>query len=887
MAGRTDLEQLVYQLSADIRGLERQNRRALANVGGTSSKIEARYAQQSRAVSRSLERMAAVGATVGAALSAQQVLAYADSWTNGANALAAAGVSMSRVAEVQGQLVDLANETRSSTEATIALFTRLSIATAELGLSEADTLRMTELLNKTFQASGGSALEAASAALQLSQALASGTLQGDELRSLRENAPQLALAIADAMGVSIGALKELGAEGKITADVVANAILGAGDKIEARFAATSMTVGQALQVLNNQLGRYIGEADSGMSATQRAAQAIELLAMNLDKVIPALTVLATLVGGRYAVAMASAAVRTGFATVETIRYQATLIALQARQTGATAAQVAFNAALAANPIGLVMTAVAGLAVGVYLLNRRYSESVRLQREIDSTATNAAKALDEYEQAATDAANATGENAKQARDNAEAMRQEAIQAVRSAQALRERTAALAADRRTEAQEAEARLFRSMSSGGKGAIEARGGQLALASAAARTAERLAAEAEAEARSAAARLEEIETAAKDGSLVRDRNSGAGNEAGSAQERRREAERIAARREELGLERDIALARAYGDEAAVRAAEERAHLAELTKGYLDAGFSDTEARALAVEQLALLNQAVLLTEEREAAELRLSKIKENREAQLDREADQAALLRDQLLDQLGLEAEIARLAGDEGALRNVERRIWLEERTNEILRLRKALTEDEARAQAAAELGRLDEADAQGQFRDFIVQTGGDFGDIVEEAGDRFRRRALEGLADALWAIVSQAFASARGSGGGPDWMSAVGDFLGGLGRRQNGGSATARRPIIVGEKRAEVFVPSVSGTILPSVEALGRNGGVASRQPIIQQTLIAHLQGAVVAADLVAQLKAHGAQMAGLAAADAYERARTDIPAEMAATRRYSRK
>lgn len=883
MAGRTDLEQLVYQMSTDIRALERQNKRALSVVDGTSKKIEARYERQSRMVSTALERTAIVAGTVSAALSAQQVLAYADSWTSGANALGAAGVSMARVAEVQGQLVDLANETRTSTEATIGLYTRLSIATAELGMSEADTLRMTELLNKTFQASGASASEASSAALQLSQALASGVLQGDELRSLRENAPLLALAIADAMGVSIGALKELGAEGKITADVVSKAILGAGDQIEARFASTSMTVGQALQVLNNQLGRYIGESDSGMSATQRGAQAIELLAMNLDKVIPALTVLATLVGGRYAVAMAAAAVRTGFATVETIRYQAALLTLQARQTGATVAQVGLNAAMTANPVGLVITAVAGLAAGLYLLNRRYSESVAIQREIDTTATNAAKALDEYEQAAMDAANATGKNAAEARQNAAAMRQEAIDAIRSAQALRERTAAMAAQRRTEAQEAEARFFRSMD-GGKGAVEARGGQLAAAQAAARTAERLAAEAQSELDASKARLAQIETRARDGSYVREASAST-SDRGSGDSAQRDAERIAARRAELDLELATAAARASGDEAAIKAAEERAQLAQLEAQYRDAGYED--ARARAIEHLAHLNQAVALTEEREAAEKEVDRILEGRDRQLEREARLRQLLNDQLMDQLGLEAELARLSGDEGALRDAERRIWLEERANELLRLRLAMTMEEARAKAEGELGQLDEADAKGRFKDFIVSTGGDFGDMVEEAGARFKRRALEGLADALWSIVSRAFQATGNGGGGPDWIKAAGDFLGGLGRRQNGGGAQAKRPIIVGEKRAEVFVPSVSGTILPSVAALGKSGGVASRAPVIQQTLIAHLQGAVVAADLVAELKAHGAQMAGAAAAEAHGRAKSEIPAEMALAKRYSRR
>lgn len=881
MAGRTDLEQLVYQMSTDIRALERQNKRALAVVTGTSNKIEERYNRQSKMVSAALARTAVVAGTLTAALSAQQVLNYADSWTTGANALGAAGVSMARVAEVQSQLVDLANETRTSTEATIGLYTRLSIATDQLGLSQADTMRMTELLNKTFQASGASQSEAASAALQLSQALASGVLQGDELRSLRENAPLLALAIADAMGVGIGALKELGAEGKITAEVVSKAILGAGDQIEARFAATSMTVGQALQVLNNQLGRYIGESDSGMSATERGAQAINLLAMNLDKVIPALTVLATLVGGRYAIAMAAAAVRTGFATVETIRYQAALIALQARQTGATGAQVALNAAMAANPVGLAITLVAGLAAGTYLLNRRYSETVAIQRQLDASATNAAKALDEYEQAATDAANATGKNASEARKNAAAMRQEALDAIKSAQALRERTAALAAQRRTEAQEAEARFFRSMD-GGKGAVEARGGELAAAQAAARTAERLATEAQADLTTANARFAEIERRARDGSYVREVSVSAGE--GSGDEARREAERLAARQAELELEHDIAAARASGDEAAIKAAEERAKLAELEATFREAGYADARERAMA--ELALLNRAEVLAEEREAAEKEVDRILAGRDRQLEREADYRQLMNDQLMDQLGLEAELARLAGDEGALRIAERRIWLEERTNEILRLRRDLTKEAARAQAEGELEQLDGAEAKGRFRDFIVSTGGDFGDMVEEAGNRFKRRALEGLADALWAIVSQAFAATENGGGASGWIKAASDFLGGLGRRQNGGSASAKRPIIVGEKRPEVFVPSVSGTILPSVSALGQSGGVAGRAPVIHQTLIAHMQGAVLAEGLVAELREAGAAQAAEFSGAAYRQARADTAADLTLRRRYGR-
>lgn len=286
------------------------------------------------------------------------------------------------------------------------------------------------------------------------------------------------------------------------------------------------------------------------------------------------------------------------------------------------------------------------------------------------------------------------------------------------------------------------------------------------------------------------------------------------------------------LALELDIARARSTGDEATIRAAEEREELARLVEQYESAGYADAQARA--TEHLALLNQAALLAEEREKAEEEVDKILRARERQMEREADYAQLLNEQLMDQLGMQAEIARLSGNEGALRDAERRIWLEERTNEILRLRLALTREEAAARAAQEYAVLDDAEAKGQFRDFVVSTGLDFGEMVEEAGDRFKRRALEGLADALWNIVSGAFSQAKGGGGG-NWLTAIGSAIFG-GFRANGGPVSAGRAYVVGERRPEVFVPSTSGTILPSVAAAasGMAGGGGAQRVVVEVDL-----------------------------------------------------
>ena len=134
----------------------------------------------------------------------------------------------------------------------------------------------------SFAASGATIQEQRSSILQLSQALQSGILAGDELRSLREGAPEIARAIATEMGVGIGALKELGSQGLITSDVVLRAILNAGATIEGQFNATTMTVGQAMENLRTAFSMAVGSADAAGGATGALAEAIDDFASTID-----------------------------------------------------------------------------------------------------------------------------------------------------------------------------------------------------------------------------------------------------------------------------------------------------------------------------------------------------------------------------------------------------------------------------------------------------------------------------------------------------------------------------------------------------------------------------------------------------------------------------
>lgn len=114
-----------------------------------------------------------------------------------------------------------------------------------------EIVRFQEIASKSFKISGASAAEAEGAMIQLSQALASGVLQGDEFRSVRENAPMIAQAIAKYMGVSIDSLKELSSKGLISADIVKNAVLSMGEEIDEKFSTIPKTWADVWQSIKN------------------------------------------------------------------------------------------------------------------------------------------------------------------------------------------------------------------------------------------------------------------------------------------------------------------------------------------------------------------------------------------------------------------------------------------------------------------------------------------------------------------------------------------------------------------------------------------------------------------------------------------------------------
>ena len=181
----------------------------------------------------------------------------------------------------------IANETFSSVENTGELFARITQSAESLGLAQSQVLGVTKTINEAIKLSGGSAASADAAITQLIQGLSSGVVRGEEFNSIMEQAPRLAQAMAEGLGVTRGELRALAGEGKLTSEVVINAIQSQGEAIEKEFATLPNTVGNALQEAKNKIFLFIGEMDKSVNQSSKLAEAINLIGDSLDNLDPA------------------------------------------------------------------------------------------------------------------------------------------------------------------------------------------------------------------------------------------------------------------------------------------------------------------------------------------------------------------------------------------------------------------------------------------------------------------------------------------------------------------------------------------------------------------------------------------------------------------------
>lgn len=271
-------QEQIRRLEAELRGLDETQDRTTDgsnNLGGGINRLRGAFGGLQGL-------LAAAGLGIGVA----EIIETADAFkTLEARIKLATGEGAGFVTGFEG-VKQIANETFSSIENTGELFARISQAAETLGLAQAETLSVTRTINEAIKLSGGSAASADAAITQLIQGLQSGVVRGEEFNSIMEQAPRLAKAMADGLGVTRGELRAMAADGALTSEVVINAIRSQGEVIASEFGTLPTTVGNSLQVLKNQIFNFVGEIDGALNQTSQLADAISYIGNNLEDLDP-------------------------------------------------------------------------------------------------------------------------------------------------------------------------------------------------------------------------------------------------------------------------------------------------------------------------------------------------------------------------------------------------------------------------------------------------------------------------------------------------------------------------------------------------------------------------------------------------------------------------
>lgn len=213
--------------------------------------------------------------TVGAAVSKM------DAYTGLQNRLKLVTNSQVELNKAMSDTFNIAQKTRQSWESAAQVYQGFANNAKALGLTMSQTAQLTETVSKAVAISGGSAASSEAALIQFNQALGAGALRGEELNSVMEQTPGLAKAIAEGMGITVGQLRTVAAQGKITSEELVKALTKAKGSVDDLFSKTDITIGQSLTLLNNELSKFVGEAGQSSGSAKTLADSIQVLSQNL------------------------------------------------------------------------------------------------------------------------------------------------------------------------------------------------------------------------------------------------------------------------------------------------------------------------------------------------------------------------------------------------------------------------------------------------------------------------------------------------------------------------------------------------------------------------------------------------------------------------------
>lgn len=288
-----DLSKLMVLIEANTKAYENAMKKVIASTDGATKKGERAFKkldEQMRRVDRSAlaagQSLMRMAGPLAALASAGGFVKLADSASRMENALKVAGLSGTELARVQEKLFEAAQKNAAPLEDLTNLFGKVSQVQKELGVTTDELLGFTENIAVALRVSGKSATEAQGALLQLSQALAAGTVRAEEYNSVNEGAPTILRAVAvglkEAEG-SLGKLRALVIDGKVSSEAFFRAFEAGAYVLQDQVANSTFTVGQQMTRLYNALTKVVGEVDNATGATGALTSGLEGLSAWLEE----------------------------------------------------------------------------------------------------------------------------------------------------------------------------------------------------------------------------------------------------------------------------------------------------------------------------------------------------------------------------------------------------------------------------------------------------------------------------------------------------------------------------------------------------------------------------------------------------------------------------
>lgn len=324
-------------------------------------------------VSKAFSALPMAGMVAGVALVGQEVLDLGAKATAVSDKFASIKARIDLINDGSQSTASIMDKVFQASERSRGSYTDMLDSVAKLNMLAKDTftsndeaIRFVEQLNMQFKLSGAGVAEVSSAMTQLTQAMAAGRLQGDEFNSIMENAPMLAQAISQEMGVPIGQLKQLGSEGKITADVIKSALFNSADETQAKFNEMPMTFQEVGQQLSNamfQAFQPVMEELSSMTASEDFKTAID----GIGIAIQAMAIVAT---------GAIALVKVAFAGIKAV-ISGTVAHIN--MIGTVLKGIFGAPSQAIRTFGVLLVGLAGYFVGVRIASMAFASGLTVQK----------------------------------------------------------------------------------------------------------------------------------------------------------------------------------------------------------------------------------------------------------------------------------------------------------------------------------------------------------------------------------------------------------------------------------------------------------------------------------------------------------------------------